>query len=64
VSPEIVLDNAAMDIEQGDTNSPNPGGSGLVSIITHPADRFKAPRPAIPSTDAEVLVAVERKRKW
>jgi len=29
VSPEIVLDNHAMDIEQGDTGSPNPGGSGL-----------------------------------
>jgi hypothetical protein len=60
VSPEIVLDNAAMDIEQGDSISPNPDGSGLVSIL---ADRFAAPRSAIPSTDAEVLVAVERKRK-
>ena len=29
VSPEIVLDNAAMDVEQGDSNSPNPDGSGL-----------------------------------
>jgi hypothetical protein len=29
-SPEIVLDNPAMDIDQGETNSPNPGGgSGL-----------------------------------
>lgn len=28
-SPEIVLDNPAMDIDQGDTNSPNPGSSEL-----------------------------------
>jgi len=31
-SPEIVLDNPAMDINQGDTNSPNPGSSGLWDV--------------------------------
>jgi hypothetical protein len=44
-SPEINLDNPAMDIDQGDTNSPNPCSTGLrdtyvlyyVSISTHPA---------------------------
>ena len=26
-SPEIILINPAMDIDQGDTNSPNPGST-------------------------------------
>ena len=48
-SPEIVLDSPAMDIDQGDTNSLNPGGSRpwdayvlihyYVSISTHPTSR-------------------------
>lgn len=28
-SPEIILNNPVMDIDQGDTKSPNPGGARL-----------------------------------